>query len=251
MAVAQAFLAVEAFAPIRSLRPTFPNESLRPTSPSTYPVSSVRMVSDGMLAISIASGVLIFGDAAGGSKDRTPVLRADATSAALISLVTALLAAFLVVLSFAPPAGAVIVLPRTKEQIEQSAQRARALAANPVFPVQAAQRGIDMLLADEAAFRAVVTMGLPTGSLQMPTRLEKGVFLNLELSATDPTALRAAAEAYVQDSMKAEEYLTYAEGAQLQGDSESIGANLDLALGAAKRCKASLQQVLAQLPPTT
>ena len=96
--------------------------------------------------------------------------------------------------------------------------------------------------------RPFTAAGLPTGVLQMPIRMEKGVFLNLELSVTDPTALRAAAEAYMQDAAKAEEYLTYAEGAQLQGDSESIRAYLDSAFAAAKRCQTSLQRVLAQLP---
>ena len=217
-------------------------------------MSSVRMLSDGaaaagggVLVITIASGALIFRDAAGGSRASTPAFRnADATAAALVSLATALCAAFLVNLAFAPPAGAIVVLPKTNEQKEQSASRARALtAAAPAFPIQAAQGGVDALLADEETFRAIVAMGLPTGSLQMPPRIEKGVFLNLELSATDPTALRAAAEAYTQDAAKAEEYLTYAEGAQLQGDNESIRANLDAAFAAVQRCKTSLQRVLA------
>lgn len=216
----------------------------------------VIMISDGaaaagvgVLVITVVSGQLIFRDAAGGSRDSSPAFRnADATAAALISLATAMVAAFLVMLAFAPPADAVVLLPKTNEQKEQSASRARALTANPAFPVQAAQRGVDALLADEETFRAVVTMGLPTGVLQMPIRMEKGVFLNLELSVTDPTALRAAAEAYMQDAAKAEEYLTYAEGAQLQGDSESIRAYLDSAFAAAKRCQTSLQRVLAQLP---
>ena len=200
-----------------------------------------------MLVITVVSGQLIFRDAAGGSRDSSPAFRnADATAAALISLATAMVAAFLVMLAFAPPADAVVLLPKTNEQKEQSASRARALtAAAPAFPIQAAQGGVDALLADEETFRAIVAMGLPTGSLQMPPRIEKGVFLNLELSATDPTALRAAAEAYTQDAAKAEEYLTYAEGAQLQGDNERIRANLDAAFAAVQRCKTSLQRVLA------
>lgn len=160
---------------------------------------------------------------------------------------TAVVLAFLLAYS-SPPANAIVVLPKSKEQVEASASRARALSANPALPITAAQRGIDALLADEEAFRAVVTMGLPTGPLQMPPALEKGVFLNLELSATDPAALRAAAQAYMLEAAKADENLTYAEGAQLQGDSESIRTNLDAAFAAVRKCQASLQRVLAEVP---
>ena len=45
-------------------------------------------------------------------------------------------------------------------------------------------------------------------------------------------------------------YVTYAEGAQMVGDSAGVEENLDVAFAAARRCKASLQRVLAQLPGT-
>ena len=129
-----------------------------------------------------------------------------------------------------------------------SAARARALSANPVVPLLSAQKAIDALLAKEDTFRDVVTMGLPTGRLQMPPMLEPGVVLNLELGAKDPAELRAASQEYAAAASKADELLTYAEAAQLQGDQASIRQNLDGAFAAVARCKLSLQRMLAALP---
>ena len=150
----------------------------------------------------------------------------------------------------APPAAAVVLLPKTKEQVEASASRARLLDAMPTFPLLDAQRRIDALLADEAPYRTVVTLGLPTGQLQMPPQIETSVLLGLEFRTTDAAALRAAAGEYALAAAKAEELITYAEEAQLQKDSAAIGQNLDGAFAAVATCKASLQRMLAVLPTT-
>lgn len=148
----------------------------------------------------------------------------------------------------APPTAAVVLLPKTKEQVEASASRARLLDAMPTFPLLDAQRRIEALLADEASYRTVVALGLPTGQLQMPPMIETSVLLGLELRTTDAAVLRAAASEYAVAASKAEELLTYAEEAQLQKDSAAIRQNLDGAFAAVATCKASLQRMLAVLP---
>ena len=150
----------------------------------------------------------------------------------------------------APPAAAVVLLPKTKEQVEASASRARLLDAMPTFPLLDAQRSIEMLLADEATYRTVVALGLPTGQLQMPPMIETSVLLGLELRTTDAAVLRAAASEYAVAASKADELLTYAEEAQLQKDSGAIRQNLDGAFAAVATCKSSLQRMLAVLPTT-
>ena len=142
------------------------------------------------------------------------------------------------------PAHAVVLLPAPKAQREASASRARALSALPTYPILAAQRDILALLADQEAFRKCVTLGLPMGRLQMPPMLEDGVFLNLELGAVDPSAVRAAARAYTVDASKANEYLVYAEGAQMDKNSAETSKYLDDAFEAVDRCRVSLQRVL-------
>ena len=144
-----------------------------------------------------------------------------------------------------PSADAVYVLPKPEAQVEASASRARALSALPTYPILESQRNIEALLADEETFRTCVALGLPTGRLQMPTILEGGIFLNLELGATEPDALRAAAAAYAVDAAKANEYLAYAEGAQMDKDLAEVTRNLDVAFSAVQRCKVSLQRVVA------
>ena len=171
---------------------------------------------------------------------------ADVAVASLIVLKTALAAAFIVCAAYAAPADAIVMLPETKVQAEARSSRARATSAAPAtFPVLDALNKIEVLLADESTFRTCVTLGLPTGRYQMPTLLDDGVFLNLELGATDAAALRAAAQAYSVDALKANEYLTRAEAAQMDDSSAEVTQNLDVAFSAAVRCKASLQKVLA------
>ena len=122
------------------------------------------------------------------------------------------------------------------------------MSASPSFPLLDAQSKIDALLADREAFRTCVTLGLPTGRLQMPVMLESGVFLNMELLAADGAALRAAAQAYAVDAARANEYLTFAEAAQLDGNPPEVAKNLDAAFDAVERCSESLRQMLAQMP---
>lgn len=191
-------------------------------------------------ADSLSEPVPIINNAGRGKLVSVRTLR-EATTAAFVALAAAAVVAV-------PRANAIVLLPKTPEQVEASASRARAMSALPTYPLLEAQRNIDKLLEDQDAFRTCVTLGLPTGRLQMPTVLENGFFLNLELSATDPKALRAAAEVYTIDAAKANEYLTYAEAAQIDSDAAATKQNLDLAFSAVDRCKASLMQVLAQLP---
>ena len=148
----------------------------------------------------------------------------------------------------APPAAAIVLLPKTKEQVEASASRARLLDAMPTFPLLDAQRRIEVLIADEQAYRTVVALGLPTGQLQMPPMIESSVFMGLELRTTDLTVLRAAASEYTMAAFKADELLTYAEGAQLQKEDAAIRQHLDGAFAAVATCKSSLQRMLAVLP---
>lgn len=169
----------------------------------------------------------------------------DAAGATLSALTTALTAAVLATFASMPPVGAIVTLPRSQEQIEASVSRARALSAVPTFPLLSALQRIEALQADEATFRTCVTLGLPTGRLQMPPMLESGLFLNLELAAADPTALRAAAQAYTADALQANQYLAYAEAAQQQQEGAEISKYLDAAFLAVERCSASLQRALA------
>ena len=205
--------------------------------------------SAGVLLIAIVSGQLIISDAAGGSKRATPAFRSrDATAATAAAVTTALVAAALASLVFASSADAVVLLPQPKEQAEASAARARALRATPSYPLLEAQRNIEALLADREAFRTCVALGLPTGRLQMPATISQGAFLNLELVASNPAALRAAAQAYAVDASKANEYLAYAERAQMDQSAAEVTEYLDVAFSAAERCATSLQRILAQAP---
>jgi hypothetical protein len=203
-----------------------------------------------VLIIAVVSGQSIISDAAGGGKGAPAYRSRDAAAATAAAVMTALVAAALASLAFASPADAIVVLPKPQDQVEASAARARALSALPTFPLLEAQRNIEMLLADQESFRTCVALGLPTGRLQMPAMLESGVFLNLELVAKDPAALRTAAQAYMLDASKANEYLAYAEGAQIEKASATqVAEYLDVAFAAVERCSANLQRILVQAPP--
>jgi len=111
-----------------------------------------------------------------------------------------------------------------------------------------AQRRIEALVADEESYRTCVALGLPTGKLQMPPMIQSSVFQGLELRATDLAVLRAEASEYAVAASKAEELLTYAEGAQLEKDDAAVRQNLDGAFAAVAKCKSSLERMLAVLP---
>tara|TARA_B110001452_G_scaffold245710_1_gene230545 strand:- start:551 stop:928 length:378 start_codon:yes stop_codon:yes gene_type:complete len=118
----------------------------------------------------------------------------------------------------------------------------------PTFPLLDAQRRIEALVADEESYRTCVALGLPTGKLQMPPMIQSSVFQGLELRATDLAVLRAEASEYAVAASKAEELLTYAEGAQLEKDDAAVRQNLDGAFAAVAKCKSSLERMLAVLP---
>lgn len=93
-------------------------------------------------------------------------------------------------------------------QVEAELQQtARFFREPPIFPLLSAQRSLEALLADEATFRELARLGLPTGAQQVPVVLLPEYLERLGDVASDRAAWAAAAREYVRDARDADELM--------------------------------------------
>ena len=122
-----------------------------------------------------------------------------------------------------------------------------------IFPILAAQRDVQRLLKDEASFRTMVSIGLPSTSLPMPPLLSFSVFKRIEESARDPGAFMDGAIEYVEYSRDANDLLRLAEVARATGGERaaaSVADYLDRAMEAARGSERALARLVPLLPGT-
>ena len=120
----------------------------------------------------------------------------------------------------------------------------------PIYPIVAARRTLDALLADEASFRAAVRLGQSTGSLQLPPEISPSLFERIAANVGEQGAeLRAAGQAYITAAYDANELFEFAQRfhAQGRGDVE-VCEFVDKALAAARLSSDALRRVMLVLP---
>ena len=119
----------------------------------------------------------------------------------------------------------------------------------PVYPIIAAKRSVDLLLADQESFRNRVRLGLPTGELQLPDLVSPALFDRIAASVTDGDAMRAASKDYFREAYDANEMLQFARAAKADGrPDQDVCALIDASIAAAQRSADALVRIVALLP---
>ena len=119
----------------------------------------------------------------------------------------------------------------------------------PVYPIFAAQRTVEALLADATTFRSTARLGLPTGELQLPPTLSPTLFERLALAVDDGAALSDAGRSYVMAAYDANELLEFAERTRRGGGGDGeVCEYVDRSIEAARRCSDALSRVVRLLP---
>ena len=97
----------------------------------------------------------------------------------------------------------------------------------------------------------MVTIGLPTGSLQMPPQILFNLFKRLEGSTRDPGEFMDAAIEYVEYSRDANDLIELARLTRTNGGGpQALQDYLDRAMAAAKGAARALDRMVPLLPST-
>ena len=118
-----------------------------------------------------------------------------------------------------------------------------------VFPILSAQKDVQKLLEDEETFRTMVTIGLPTGSLQMPPNILFNLFKRLENQTRDPGEFMDAAIEYIEYARDANDLIALARLSRTNGGGPAaVQDYLDRAMIAAKGAGKALNTMVPLLP---
>lgn len=132
-----------------------------------------------------------------------------------------------------------------------TSDRIGAMTTVDSYAVLSAQRDVRRLLDDEETFRSMVTIGLPTGSLQMPPQILFNLFKRLEGSTRDPGEFMDAAIEYVEYSRDANDLIELARLTRTNGGGpQALQDYLDRAMAAAKGAARALDRMVPLLPST-
>ena len=119
----------------------------------------------------------------------------------------------------------------------------------PIFPILAAQGDVKRLLDDEETFRTMITIGLPTGNLQMPPEIAFTSLKALEDCVKDPGTFMDASIEYVEYSRDANDLIALAKMSRTNGGGpRAVQDYLDRSLEAAKDCARALDRMVPLLP---
>ena len=122
-------------------------------------------------------------------------------------------------------------------------------ASMDIFPIISAQRDVQKLLEDEETFRTMVTIGLPTGNLQMPPSILFNLFKRLETKTRDPDAFMDAAIEYIEYTRDANDLIQLARMARTNGGGPlAVQDYLDRAIFAAQGSAKALNVMVPLLP---
>ena len=122
------------------------------------------------------------------------------------------------------------------------------------FAIEQAQKDVKALLADEDTFKTMVTIGIPTGNLQMPPQIMFSAFKKLEERVSDPDAFMDAAIEYVEYSRDANDLIALVALDRRNGGrgmQDAIQDHLDRSLVAARGCAKALDRMVPLLPAET
>jgi hypothetical protein len=122
-------------------------------------------------------------------------------------------------------------------------------AALDAFPILSARRDVSRLLDDEDTFRAMVRIGLPTGTLQMPPIILFNLFKRLEDQSSNPDVFMDGAIEYIEYTRDANDLLELARLSRTNGGgARLVDDYLDRSLDAARGASRALDRMIPLLP---